>query len=383
MSEETKNSTIANSINMVEMDKPNVDLNSTEKIEFLYHHSETNIEIKFMTRAEAREMQQEEYLLRPNPKRFVLVPKKDDPIWKMAKKHEASLWHREEITMKDDLKDLEDLKPSERKFLGMGLAFFAASDGIVIENLVERFSSEVKIPEARVFYSWQCAMEQVHSETYGALLEFYISDKTEREYYLNAIETIPSIAGKANWAQKWINSKTATYAERLIAFAVVEGVFFSSVFAAIFWFKKRGLLPGLTFSNELISRDEGLHADFACLLFTYLKLRPSIETVHSIVREAVDVEKVFCTASLPVALIGMNETLMCTYVEFVADRLLEALQYPKIYNVKNPFEWMEMISLQGKTNFFEKRNGDYSISGIGETPSNSGDLESDWMSKDY
>jgi len=245
------------------------------------------------------------------------------------------------------------------------LAFFAASDGIVMENLAERFISEVQVPEARSFYSFQVAMENIHSETYSLLIDTYIRDPAEKAKHLNAIETIPAVQLKANWAIKWIKSDEVSFVERLVAFAAVEGIFFSGSFCAIFWLKKRGLMHGLTFSNELISRDEGLHCDFACLLYTQLvKHRLSETRVCEIIKEAVKIEKVFVLEAIPVNLIGMNATLMSQYIEFVADRLLVALGHKKVWNVTNPFEWMEMISLQGKTNFFEKRVGEYQKSGV-------------------
>jgi len=244
------------------------------------------------------------------------------------------------------------------------LAFFAASDGIVNENLVERFSSEVQCAEARCFYGFQIAMENIHSEVYSLLIDTYIREPEQRDKLFQAIETIPCIAKKAEWALKWISDDSSVFGERLIAFAAVEGIFFSGSFASIFWLKKRGLMPGLTFSNELISRDEGLHTDFACLLFQHLERRPHPDTVEQIIREAVEIEKEFLTEALPVSLIGMNKTLMCQYIEFVADRLLVSLGNPKIYLSENPFDFMNMISMEGKTNFFEKRVSDYQKSGV-------------------
>ena len=285
----------------------------------------------------------------------------------MYKKAEASFWTAEEIDLSKDLHDWnKKLNDDERFFISHVLAFFAASDGIVNENLVERFSGEVQIPEARCFYGFQIMMENIHSETYSLLIDTYISEPRQRTYLFNAIENIPCIAKKADWALKWISDEKSTFACRLIAFAAVEGIFFSGSFASIFWLKKRGLMAGLTFSNELISRDEGMHTDFACLLFSHLRNKPSKELVLSIITEAVTIEQEFLTDALPCALLGMNSKLMCQYIEFVADRLLLALGNPKHYNATNPFDFMENISLAGKTNFFEKRVGDYQKAGIME-----------------
>lgn len=283
----------------------------------------------------------------------------------MYKKAEASFWTAEEIDLSKDLHDWNNkLNDDERFFISHVLAFFAASDGIVNENLVERFSSEVQIPEARCFYGFQIMMENVHSETYSLLIDTYISDMAQRQYLFDAIDTIPCIRRKADWALRWISDKSSTFATRLVAFAVVEGIFFSGAFASIFWLKKRGLMPGLTFSNELISRDEGMHTDFACLLFSHLQHRPSLEAVQLIIREAVAIEQEFLSDALPCNLLGMNAALMRQYIEFVADRLLLALGNKKIYNATNPFDFMENISLAGKTNFFEKRVGDYQKAGV-------------------
>ncbi|PFH51411.1 hypothetical protein AMATHDRAFT_40184 [Amanita thiersii Skay4041] len=303
----------------------------------------------------------EEPLLKESKRRFVLFPIQYKEIWHLYKKAQASFWTAEEIDLSHDLVDwLARLNANERYFISRVLAFFAASDGIVNENLVERFSSEVQIAEARSFYGFQIMMENIHSETYSLLIDTYIRDPQERQYLFDAIETIPCIKRKADWALRWITNGEATFAERLVAFAVVEGIFFSGSFAAIFWIKKRGLMPGLTFSNELISRDEGLHTDFACLLFSYLRRRPHPNTILAIVKEAVSIEQDFLTDALPVALIGMNANLMCQYIEFVADRLLVLLGNQKHYHSPNPFEFMDLISMQGKTNFFEKRVSEYS-----------------------
>lgn len=306
----------------------------------------------------------DEPLLRPSTKRFVLFPIHYMDIWKMYKQAEASFWTTEEIDLSKDMGDWEKLTPNERTFISTVLAFFAASDGIVNENLVARFSQEVQIPEARCFYGFQIMMENIHSETYSLLIDTYIRDPEEKHHLLSAVETIPCIQQKANWALRWIEDTQTTFGERLVAFAAVEGIFFSGAFAALFWLKKRGLMPGLTFSNELISRDEGLHCDFAALLFKHLKNRPSREKVLAIVTEAVAIEHSFMKDALPVRLIGMNDTLMCDYICFVADRLLESLGEDHHYQCTNPFDFMDMISLQGKTNFFEKRVGEYQKTGV-------------------
>lgn len=283
----------------------------------------------------------------------------------MYKKAEASFWTAEEIDLSKDLHDWNKrLNDDERFFVSHVLAFFAASDGIVNENLVERFSSEVQVPEARCFYGFQIMMENIHSETYSLLIDTYISEPRQRSYLFNAIETIPCIKKKADWALRWISDENSTFAFRLIAFAAVEGIFFSGSFASIFWLKKRGLMPGLTFSNELISRDEGMHTDFACLLFQHLKHKPEEKVVTAIITEAVEIEQEFLSDALPCALLGMNSKLMCQYIEFVADRLLLALGFNKNYHATNPFDFMENISLAGKTNFFEKRVGDYQKAGV-------------------
>ncbi|KAF1944018.1 ribonucleoside-diphosphate reductase-like protein subunit M2 [Clathrospora elynae] len=312
-----------------------------------------------------KEEEADEPLLQENPGRFVLFPIKYHDVWQMYKKAEASFWTAEEIDLSKDLHDWNKrLNDDERFFISHVLAFFAASDGIVNENLVERFSSEVQIPEARCFYGFQIMMENVHSETYSLLIDTYISEPKQRRYLFNAIDNIPCIRKKADWALRWISDKNSTFANRLVAFAAVEGIFFSGSFASIFWLKKRGLMPGLTFSNELISRDEGMHTDFACLLFSLLNNRPSDESVRAIITEAVEIEQEFLSDALPCALLGMNAKLMCQYIEFVADRLLLALGNTKVYNATNPFDFMENISLAGKTNFFEKRVGDYQKAGV-------------------
>ena len=304
-----------------------------------------------------------EPLLAENPNRFVLFPIQHDDIWQFYKKAEASFWTAEEIDLSQDQKDWNGLTDNERHFIKHVLAFFAASDGIVNENLAVNFMQEVQSPEARCFYGFQVMMENIHSETYSLLIDTYIKDSKEKEYLFNALETVPAVQKKGNWALRWINSEN--FAERLIAFAAVEGIFFSGSFCSIFWLKKRGLMPGLTFSNELISRDEGLHCDFACLLYDkYLQNQLPKERVQEIIRDAVSIEQEFVTEALPVSLIGMNARTMSQYIEFVADRLLVSLGCGKIYNSTNPFDFMEMISVQGKTNFFEKRVAEYQKAGV-------------------
>lgn len=312
---------------------------------------------------------EKEPILDENPDRFVLFPIKYKEIWNMYKQEEASFWTLEEIDLESDMKHWNSLNNDEKHFIKHVLAFFAASDGIVLENLAQRFMNEVQIPEARCFYGFQIAMENIHSETYSMLIEQYVKDKEEKDRLFKAIQTIPVIQKKAEWAIKWIHANNP-FAERLVAFSAVEGIFFSGSFCAIFWLKKRGLMPGLTFSNELISRDEGLHCDFACLLLKYLNHKPSQKIVESIISSAVDIELEFVCDALPVSLIGMNKDLMSEYIKFVADRLLYSLGYNKIYNAKNPFDWMELISLQGKTNFFERRVGEYSKANVSNQTQN-------------
>ena len=306
----------------------------------------------------------QEPILKDNPNRFVLFPIQHADIWKMYKKQEASIWTAEELDLSPDLIDWENkLNDDEKFFIKHVLAFFAASDGIVNENLAENFLSEVQYTEAKFFYGFQIMMENIHSETYSLLIDTYIKDSKEKDYLFNAIETFEPVKKKADWAMRWIEN--GSYAERLIAFAAVEGIFFSGSFCSIFWLKKRGLMPGLTFSNELISRDEGLHCDFACMLYNkHLVNQLEKENVQEIIADAVEIEKEFVTESLPVRLIGMNSDLMSQYIEFVADRLLVELGNNKIYNTSNPFDFMDMISLQGKTNFFEKRVSEYQKAGV-------------------
>jgi ribonucleoside-diphosphate reductase beta chain len=308
-------------------------------------------------------MSQEEPLLTENRNRFVIYPIENNKVWEMYKKHMACFWTAEEVDLSADMVDWRSLSDNERYFIKNILAFFASSDGIVLENIVENFISEVKSPEVRCFYSFQIAMENIHSEVYSLLIDTYVEDEKEKMTLFNSIEEIPCIKKKAEWCFKWM-SADCSFIQRLVAFACVEGIFFSGSFCSIFWLKKRGLLPGLTFSNELISRDEGLHTDFACLLYSQCVNKLDESVIHEIVGDAVSCEKEFITEALPVALLGMNNKLMCQYIEFVADRLLYSLGYSKLYNVQNPFDWMEMISLSGKTNFFEKRVGEYQKAGV-------------------
>lgn len=307
---------------------------------------------------------EDEPLLCPNPERFVIFPIKYHDIWDFYKKAVASFWTTEEVDLAKDISDWNNLKEDERGFISHVLAFFAASDGIVNENLVSNFCQEVQVPEARCFYGFQMAIENIHSEMYSLLIDTYVQDTKEKLHLFRAVETVPCVGKKANWALKWIENRDQPFAVRLIAFAAVEGIFFSGSFAAIFWLKKRGVMPGLTFSNELISRDEGLHTDFACLLFKHCHKKPNQQQIHELISEAVDIEKEFLTDALPVALIGMNCKLMCQYIEFVADRLLIELGCDKIWKSENPFDFMDNISLEGKTNFFEKRVGEYQRMGV-------------------
>ena len=305
-----------------------------------------------------------EPILESNNSRFVLFPIQHDDIWSFYKKAEASFWTAEEIDLSADITDWENkLTDNERHFVKHVLAFFAASDGIVNENLAEHFLSEVQYTEAKFFYGFQITIENIHSETYSLLIDTYIKDTAEKKHLFNAIDTMDCVKKKADWALRWIDK--GSYAERLVAFAAVEGIFFSGSFCSIFWLKKRGLMPGLSFSNELISRDEGLHCDFACLLYTkHLVNKLTKEQVREIIMDAVTIEKEFVTDAIPVKLIGMNSELMSQYIEFVADRLLTELGNEKEYNATNPFDFMEMISLQGKSNFFEKRVGEYQKAGV-------------------
>jgi ribonucleoside-diphosphate reductase beta chain len=305
----------------------------------------------------------EEPILKENKDRFVLFPIQHHDIWKYYKQAEASFWTAEEIDLGQDLKDWEALNDGERHFIKHVLAFFAASDGIVNENLAEHFVAEVQYTEAKFFYGFQITIENIHSETYSLLIDTYVKDPKEKDSLFHAMETMDCVKKKAEWALRWIDK--GDFAERLIAFAAVEGIFFSGSFCSIFWLKKRGLMPGLTFSNELISRDEGLHCDFACHLYTkHVVNRLPEQTVIDIIKDAVEIEKEFVTDALPVNLIGMNAELMRQYIEFVADRLLNELIGKKIYGATNPFDFMDMISLRGKTNFFEKRVAEYQKAGV-------------------
>jgi len=313
--------------------------------------------------AEQIRLEKTEEILIENPNRFVVLPIEYPKVWEEYKKQQASFWTAEEIDLSADLADWKNLNDKEQHFVKMVLAFFAASDGIVNENLAMKFSNEVQITEARAFYGFQIAMENIHSETYSLLIDTYIKDTKEKNFLFNAVQTIPVVTKKADWALQWINDESS-FAERLVAFACVEGILFSGSFCAIYWLKKRGLMPGLTFSNELISRDEGLHTDFACLMYSMLKNSLPQDHVHHIIRGAVDCEREFICESLNCELIGMNAGLMTKYIEFVADRLLACLGCDKIYNSENPFDWMELISMQGKTNFFEKRVGEYQKAGV-------------------
>lgn len=309
-------------------------------------------------------LEQNEPLLRENPNRFVIFPIQYFDVWNFYKRAVASFWTVEEVDLAKDMADWRSLTDPERFFITRVLAFFAASDGIVNENLVERFAQEVQIPEARCFYGFQIAIENIHSEMYSKLIETYVKDTDERNKLFNAIFEFEFIKKKADWALRWISSQDATFGERLIAFAAIEGIFFSGSFAAIFWLKKRGLMPGLTHSNELISRDEGLHRDFACLLYKHLNNKPSEQRIHQIIRDAVTIEQEYLTEALPVDMIGMNCRLMSQYIQFVADHLLVELGLNKLYNVKNPFDFMENLSIQGKTNFFEKKVSEYQKMGV-------------------
>ncbi len=322
-----------------------------------------------------------EMILKDNPNRFVLFPIKYDKVWEAYKKQQACFWIAEEIDLSKDNADWEmKLNDNERYFIKRVIAFFAGSDGIVLENLVSNFCSEVQIPEARCAYAYQAMMENIHSEMYSLLIDKYVHDPVEKEHLFNAIQEIPCIKRKAEWAIKWMSQESGTFAQRLVAFSIVEGVFFSGSFCAIYWLKKRGLMPGLTKSNELISRDEGLHTDFAVLLYSMLSEKLTKETVWAIMEEAVEIEKEFITGSIPCNMIGMNQTLMSQYIEYVADRLLVQLGYEKKWNTANPFDFMELISMEGKTNFFEKRVAEYSLSAVntGGTKNNTIEFDADF-----
>ncbi len=308
-------------------------------------------------------MNQEEPILKENDNRFVLFPIEHQDIWAFYKQAEASFWTAEELDFSQDLKDWENLNDGEKHFISHVLAFFAASDGIVNENLAENFVSEVQYTEAKFFYGFQIAIENIHSEVYSLLIDTYVKNPQKKDKLFRAIETMDCVKKKADWALRWIDK--GSFQERLIAFAAVEGIFFSGSFCSIFWLKKRGLMPGLSSSNEFISRDEGMHCDFACLLYNkHIVNKLPVEQIHTIIQDSVDIEKEFITESLPVKLIGMNSELMKQYIEFVADRLLVILNCPKLYQASNPFDFMELISLEGKTNFFEKRVSEYQKAGV-------------------
>ena len=303
----------------------------------------------------------EEPLLVEDNKRYVMFPIQDQDIWKMYKKQIDCFWRAEEIDLSKDMKDWERLSSDEQYYIKMIIAFFAGSDGIVLENLAMRFMSDVQLSEARAFYGFQIAMENIHSEVYSLLIDTYIKDTEDKSRLFNALNTFPCITKKGDWAKKWINDKRSSFAVRLIAFACVEGIFFSGAFCSIYWLKKRGMMPGLTFSNELISRDEALHTEFAVLLYNKLQKKVKKQKVIEIIKEAVVIEQEFICDALPCRLIGMNAKMMSQYIEFVADRLFVQLGYDKVYNSANPFDFMEMISIEGKTNFFEKRVGEYAL----------------------
>jgi ribonucleoside-diphosphate reductase subunit M2 len=302
-----------------------------------------------------------EPLLKPDDSRYVMFPIKDNDIWKMYKKSMDSFWVAQEVDLSKDLADWKSLSDDERHFISMVLAFFAASDGLVLENLASRFMNDVQLAEARAFYGFQIAMENIHSEMYSILIDTYISDESQKNRLFTALENYPCIAKKANWAKKWINDNRSSFAARLVAFAVIEGLFFSSSFAAIYWIKKRGLMAGLTFSNELISRDEALHTEFAVLLYGKLQRKLQKKRIYEIIQEAVEIEKEFILEAIPCRMIGMNSKLMSQYIEFVADRLCLQLGYDKIYNASNPFDFMELISIETKVNFFERTNSEYAL----------------------
>jgi len=319
-----------------------------------------------------------EPLLKEDHNRYVMFPIVDKDIWEMYKKQEDLFWRAQEVDLSKDMAHWEQLNADEKYFISMILAFFAASDGIVLENLGMRFMSEVQLSEARAFYGLQIAMENIHSIMYSTLIEKYITNKDEKMKLFNAIEEFPCIKKKADWAIKWIQDKKSSFATRLVGFACVEGIFFSGAFCAIYWLKKRGLMPGLTFSNELISRDEALHTEFAVLLHNKLEKPLKKQKIHEIIKEAVEIETEFINEALSCRLIGMNQMLMKEYIEFVADRLSVQLGGDKIYESKNPFDWMEIISIEGKTNFFEKRVGEYSLANKTEEGDNAFEFSEDF-----
>jgi len=319
--------------------------------------------------AKRKKREADEMLLTPNPNRFVIFPIQHADIWKMYKDHVSVFWRPEELDLSKDMKDWVTLAPGEQHFIKRILGFFAGSDGIIMENLARRFMAEIQVPEASFFYGVQMMMESVHSETYSLLIDTYVEDRAEKTDILRSIQTVPCIQKKAEWALSWISSEEADFPTRLMAFAVIEGVFFSGAFCSIFWLKQRGVMPGLTASNEFIARDEGLHTDFACLLYSKCKHRLPKTKAVKLMREAVKIEKEFITEALPCALVGMSAPRMAEYIEFVADRLMVSLGYAKIWNTANPFPWMERISLEGKDNFFEKRVTNYALAGVGQDAS--------------
>ena len=302
-----------------------------------------------------------EQILKPDDNRYVMFPIEHNDIWQMYKRQVDCFWRAEEVDLSKDLKDWDKLSEDEKKFIKMVLAFFAASDGVVLENLAIRFMGDVQVSEARAFYGFQVAMENIHSEMYSLLIDTYIQDSAEKTKLFEATQNYPCIAKKADWAKKWLNDNRSSFGARLVAFAAIEGIFFSSSFASIYWIKKRGLMPGLTFSNELISRDEALHTEFAVLLYSKLSKKLNKKRIYEIIQEAVEIEKEFITESIPCRMIGMNSKLMCQYIEFVADRLILQLGYDKVYNSTNPFDFMELISIESKVNFFERTNAEYAL----------------------
>ena len=316
-----------------------------------------------------RKREAEEPLLQENPNRFVIFPIQHADMWKMYKDHVSVFWRPEELDLSKDMRDWVALTTNEQHFIKRILGFFAGSDGIVMENLAQRFMTEIQVPEAKFFYSVQMLMESVHSETYSQLIDTLIEDRAEKVDILRSIQTVPCIQKKATWALQWMSSDEADWATRLMAFAAVEGIFFSGAFCSIFWLKQRGVMPGLTASNEFIARDEGLHTDFACLLYSKCKHRLPKTKAHKLIREAVKIEKEFITEALPCSLIGMSAARMGEYIQFVADRLLVSLGYDKLWDTANPFPWMERISLEGKDNFFEKRVTNYALAGVGQDAS--------------
>jgi ribonucleoside-diphosphate reductase beta chain len=316
--------------------------------------------------AKRKDRESEEPLLQTNPNRFVIFPIQHQDLWKMYKDHVSVFWRPEEVDLSKDMRDWLKLTENEQHFIKRVLGFFAGSDGIVMENLAQRFMTEVQVPEAKFFYGVQMMIETIHSEMYSQLIDTYIEDRNEKTDILQSIQTVPCIQRKAEWALSWMLSDEADFPTRLMAFAAVEGIFFSGAFCSIFWIKQRGIMPGLTASNEFISRDEGLHTNFACLMYSKCKHKLPVDKAHKLIREAVAIEKEFITEALPCSLIGMSAPRMAEYIEFVADRLAVSLGYPKIWNTANPFPWMERISLEGKDNFFEKRVTNYALAGVGQ-----------------